>query len=295
MATVSIVIRTLNEGKYLGACLKAIAAQEVVDLDVEVVVIDSGSVDATLNIAAAHGARITQIQKSDFTFGRSLNQGCAFATGDIFVLLSGHCIPVGSDWLTRLVAPLRDGRAVYCYGRQIGRGGITKFSEHQLFAKYFPPEDCIPQEGFFCNNANAAILRKTWLKRPFDETITGLEDMMLAKAIVTNGEKIAYVGNASVEHLHEETWRKVRIRFERESIALQKIMPDVHVRFSDFLLYATSGILTDWGVALRTGEFLREALGIVAFRICQYWGAWRGNAETRELSRIRKAEYFYPR
>lgn len=295
MTDISIVIRTLNEAKYLGECLDAIAAQDTGDLLVEVVMVDSGSTDDTMELAEARGARLTHIQKSEFTFGRSLNQGCEFARGDILVFLSGHCVPVRSDWLMRLVAPLRDGTAVYSYGRQIGRSGVTKFSEHQLFAKYFPPEDRIPQEGFFCNNANSAILRKVWQAQPFDETITGLEDMALAKRLVAGGAKIAYVGSAPVEHLHEETWRKVRIRFEREAIALQGIMPDVHVRFGDFLRYTVSGILTDWGLALQNGCFLREAPSIVAFRTCQFWGAYRGNAATREISHSRKEAYFYPR
>jgi glycosyltransferase involved in cell wall biosynthesis len=294
MVSISIVIRTLNEGKYLGECLSAIASQEIESMSIEVVIVDSGSTDETLEIAKAHGTRITHIKKSEFTFGRSLNRGCAFATGDILVLLSGHCIPVGPRWLADLVAPLREGIAVYSYGGQIGRQGVTKFSEHQLFAKYFPPENRVPQEGFFCNNANSALLRRAWEENPFDETITGLEDMALAKTLVARGEKIAYVGTAPVEHLHEESWKKVRIRFEREAIALQGIMPDVHVSFGDFLRYTVSGILTDWGQALNQGCLGREFASIVAFRTCQFWGAWRGNAATREISRARKEQYFYP-
>jgi rhamnosyltransferase len=295
MTDISIVIRTLNEAPYLSACLDAIATQDVGDLTVEVVVIDSGSTDGTRQIAERSGARLTNIDKSEFTFGRSLNRGCAFATGAILVLLSGHCIPVGRDWLTRLVAPLQTGQAIYSYWGQIGRAGVTKFSEHQLFAKYFPPENRVPQDGFFCNNANSALLRSAWDTAPFDETITGLEDMALAKQLVARGDQIAYIGSAQVEHLHEETWRKVRIRFEREAIALQGIMPDVHVRFGDFLRYTTSGILTDWSLALSQGAFLREATSIVAFRVCQFWGAYRGNAATREMAFSRKEAYFYPR
>lgn len=291
---ISIVIRTLNEGKFLGECLASIAAQQIGEMRIEVVVIDSGSTDQTVQIAEARGARLTDIQKSEFTFGRSLNRGCAFAHGRFLVLLSGHCVPVGQHWLAELIAPLRDGTAVYSYGRQVGRDGVTKFSEKQHFTRYFPPESRIPQEGFFCNNANSALLRSAWEEAQFDETITGLEDMALAKLFVAQGHKIAYVGTAAVEHLHDETWHKVRVRFEREAIALQSIMPDVHMSFIDFLRYTASGILIDWRLAISQGVFCREALGVVAFRSCQFWGAYRGNAITRELSRSRKEAYFYP-
>lgn len=291
---ISIVIRTLNESKYLGECLRAIAMQKIEDMRVEVVVIDSGSTDSTLHIAKRSGARITSINRADFTFGRSLNRGCTFARGRFLVLLSGHCIPLGQHWLSDLLAPLRDGKAVYSYGGQVGRDGITKFSERQLFSKYFPPEDRIPQEGFFCNNANSALLRSIWEKNPFDENVTGLEDMALAKKLISQGLKIAYVGTAAVEHIHEETWHKVRMRFEREAIALQGIMPDVHVGFLDFIRYSAIGIFSDWKLAIKNRVFFREAMGIVAFRSCQFWGAYRGGSMTRELSRSRKESYFYP-
>ena len=45
----------------------------------------------------------------------------------------------------------------------------------------------MPQGGFFCNNANAALLKAVWEEHPFDEELTGLEDMHLAKKLTENG------------------------------------------------------------------------------------------------------------
>ena len=80
---VSVVIRTYNEARYLEELLLGIAAQERPDFDVEVVLVDSGSTDGTLDIASQHGARIVHIRKQDFTFGRSLNVGCRAALGSV--------------------------------------------------------------------------------------------------------------------------------------------------------------------------------------------------------------------
>ena len=157
----SIVIRTLNEARYLGDLLTMIARQEAPGLEVETVLIDSGSTDGTVDIARAHGARVTTIDKSEFSFGRSLNRGCAFATGDILVMISGHCVPAGTDWLAALCQPLIDGVASYSYGRQIGDDD-SNYAERRIFAKYFPETAAIPQDGFFCNNANAAVTRAAW-------------------------------------------------------------------------------------------------------------------------------------
>jgi len=103
---VSIIIRTLNEERYLDELLVAIETQNATDFSYEVVIVDSGSTDNTLTMAKSHNARITYIKKKDFTFGRSLNIGCDFAHGEYLVFISGHCIPANKDWLQSLIAPL---------------------------------------------------------------------------------------------------------------------------------------------------------------------------------------------
>lgn len=291
----SIVIRTYNEGKWLGEALEACRRQDDSRFSYEIVIVDSGSTDDTLAIAEKHGARITHIKKSDFTFGRSLNVGCEAAKGRFLVFISGHCIPVGDQWLAELVAPLADGRCAFTYGRQIGRDGVTKFSEAQLFGKYFPEHSAIPQEGFFCNNANSAVRADIWETYRFDEEVTGLEDMVLGKQLVADGHKIGYVAGAPVVHLHEETWSKVKIRYEREAVALQGIMPEVHIGFGDFVRYAAVGMMFDWSEALSQRRFWKEAGDIFMFRLMQYWGAYRGNNDHRKMSQERKDRYFYPR
>ena len=184
---VSIVIRTLNEQRHLAELLTSIRDQETEEFDVESIIVDSGSTDATLEIAEQFGCRITHIEKHEFTFGRSLNLGCDFADGEILVFVSGHCVAASRAWLKELIRPIRKGLAQYTYGKQVGRD-TTKFSEVKLFEKYFPEDSEVPQEGFFVNNANSAILRTTWNKFRFDERVTGLEDMELAKRMVESGE-----------------------------------------------------------------------------------------------------------
>ena len=289
----SIVIRTLNEAAYLDDLLTMVSRQVTPGLEVEVVVIDSGSTDGTVGIATRHGARVTTIRRSEFSFGRSLNLGCDFARGDILVFVSGHCVPVDEHWLARLCAPLVEGRVAYAYGRQVGDDD-SNFSERRIFAKYFPQASAVPQEGFFCNNANAAILRGTWEAHRFDEELTGLEDMALAKAIVAAGGRIGYVAEAAVFHHHSETWAGVRRRFEREAIALQTIMPEVHLTRADVVRYVISSIWLDWQSAARHGRLRREAWSILRYRLAQYVGSYAGNNDHRRLSRERKNRFFYP-
>jgi len=290
---VSIVIRTYNEQRHLPELLGAISRQEL-DFDYETVVVDSGSTDDTLDIANNFGCRITHIEKQNFTFGRSLNIGCDAAEGRVLVFISGHCIPCETDWLAKLTAPVRDGIAQYSYGRQVGRG-TTKFSERQVFSKYYPEAGKLLQEGFFCNNANAAVSREAWEQHKFDETLTGLEDLKFAKTVVDTGHQISYVAEAPVFHIHDESWHQVRMRYEREALALREIMPEVHVGFTDFLRYFFGGILHDLGIALEQKMFLKYATEVIAFRWMQFWGTYRGNLEHRQVSAKQREEYFYPK
>jgi rhamnosyltransferase len=290
---ISIIIRTLNESKHIKNLLQMICSQELHGLKTEVIVVDSGSTDNTVEIAAEYDCHIEKIAKSDFSFGRSLNIGCSVAVGDILVMVSGHCLPVETDWLISLCQPIIDGRASYCYGRQIGVA-TTYLSERQIFSKYFPMGSKIPQDGYFCNNANSALDRTIWASYPFDEELTGLEDLELAQRIYRAGEKIAYVSEAVVFHIHNETWQQVRRRFEREAIALQTIKPQFHLFGIDILRYTLTSICMDLKCSINEGVFFSSWKNIFLYRINQFWGAWNGNVEHRKLSRREKEKFYFP-
>lgn len=290
---VSIVIRTLNEERYLEELLSSISKQKKINFDVEVVLVDSGSEDNTLSIAKKYESKITFIKKEEFTFGKSLNIGSEFSNGDILVYISGHCIPVNDLWLSSLIKPILENKSGYTYGRQIGRD-TTKFSETQIFKKYFPKDSKIPQKGFFCNNANSAISKKIWQRFKFDEKVTGLEDMELAKRYTQNGGDISYVASAQVFHIHDETWAQTRRRYEREALAMQSIMPEIQMNFFDMLRYILASIITDSKEALYQKVFLNEFISIIKFRIAQFGGSYLGNHFNRVTSKKRKESYYYP-
>ena len=291
---VSIIIRTYNEQRYLGDLLAAIKNQILETYAHETVIVDSGSTDGTLDIAGKFGCRIVHIRKQEFSYGRSLNIGCDAASGDVLVFISGHCVPTNPHWLQSLISPLDKESIVYTYGSQVGNSN-TKFSEQQHFAKDYPEQSKLPQDGFFCNNANAALLKSVWKENYFDESLTGLEDMHLSKRLVSQGFKIGYVAEAMVFHLHEESWSQVRRRFEREAIALQHVMPEVHISFIDFVRYFFNGVLWDFRIAAKNKGVIGRSKEILLYRLMQFWGAYRGNHIHRVLSKKQKEEYFYPR
>lgn len=291
---VSIIIRTLDEERHLQALLEGIENQDAPGLQVETVIVDSGSVDRTLEIAEAYACNVEHIARDQFSFGGSLNQGCARARGEVLVFISGHCVPCDSNWLAKLVAPIERGAAQYVYGRQVA-GPDTRFSEARLFERQYPETSVIPQASIFCNNANAALRRDVWEKFEFSTECAGLEDMELAKRIRARGCAIGYEAGASVFHHHDERWQEVRWRFEREALALQEIMPEVHISGVDFLRYFASAVWHDLRCAAAEGSALGTLSEIVNFRWQQYLGSYRGNHRQRMLSRRNKDQYFYPK
>jgi len=134
---ISIIFRALNEEKYFELALKACKNQILDDMTMEIILVDSGSSDRTLEIARKYNCEIVSIPRNLFSFGRSLNWGCSVAKGKHLVFISAHCIPTHDRWLHNLIMPLVKGEASYSYGKQLG-GEQSNFSEKQLFAKYFP-------------------------------------------------------------------------------------------------------------------------------------------------------------
>lgn len=291
---ISIVFRALNEEKFFEQALKACYNQELDGLSMEIILVDSGSTDRTIEIAKKYDVNILTIPRNLFSFGRSLNWGCKAAKGEFLIFISAHCIPTHNRWLLNLIDPLRNDEAVYSYGKQIG-GFESKFSESQLFAKYFPEHDRRQCTDFFINNANSAILASVWKEHEFDEEVTGLEDMVLGKKIIESGHQLAYVADAPVTHIHEESYRQVHHRYYREALTLRKVMPEIHMGFFDFCRFTIAGIQNDIFAARRQKVLSKYFLDIIVFRFMQFWGSYKGQNENKKISREQKEAYYYPR
>lgn len=287
----SIIIRCYNEEAHIGRLLSGIMQQTTDDF--EVIVVDSGSTDATLSIASQYRVKILKINKEDFSFGNSLNIGCEAASGQFLVIVSAHVYPVYNDWITQLLQPFENERVACVYGRQCGDHS-TKFSEHQVFANWFPEKSDMNQDHPFCNNANAAVRRSVWEKTRYNETITGLEDLAWAKQVMSTGLRIAYKAEAEVIHVHEETPGQVLNRYRREAIAMKAIYPQEKFSFMNFLHMFAKNALNDACLALKHGMFWREVFSILSFRSMQFWGTYRGYAQRGSVSSSLRRKFYYP-
>lgn len=288
----SIVIRAYNEEKHIGRLLKGIRHQTL--KDVEIILVDSGSTDDTVSVAESFGARIVKIASDEFTFGRSLNFGIRAATQELVVIASAHVYPVYHDWLESLLRPFEDEQVALTYGKQRGPDS-AKYSEQQIFHRWYPDVSKLKQETAFCNNANAAIRKTLWEKNLYDETLTGLEDLAWAKWAKEQGYVIAYVAEAEVLHVHNETPRGVLNRYRREAMAFKKIYPESHFSIYDFIRLTTANIFSDLWHAAREGVLWKNLASIFWFRFMQFYGTRTGYRETSLITPQLRDTFYYAR
>ena len=288
---VSAVIRAHNEGKHIGRLLKGFE-QQTVKPD-EVILVDSGSTDDTVSIAESAGCTVVHIAKSEFSFGRALNRGCAAATGDILLFASAHVYPVYNTHVEHIVSAFdREGVAI-AYGRQVG-DERTKFSESRVMLKWFPNQNIWDQGHPFSNNANAAVLKSVWHESPYDETLTGLEDLDFAKKAIEKGYKIAYVADAPVVHVHEETWSIIRNRYRREAMAYARIVEGSKMSLPNAVGLALSNIAGDYKEAVHAHCLRNNAVSIPLFRFAQFIGTWQGFRAPDHVSARLRERFYYP-
>jgi rhamnosyltransferase len=288
----SIIIRAYNEEKHIGRLLEGIKYQTI--KDVEVILVDSGSTDSTVSIADTFGAHVVHIHPEEFTFGRSLNLGIKEANRELIVIVSAHVYPVYPDWLSSLLCPLEDDKVALTYGKQRGPDS-AKFSEQQIFHHWYPDLGRPKQDTAFCNNANAAIRKSLWEKNKYDESLTGLEDLAWAKWAKEQGYAIAYVPEAEIIHVHNETPHGVFNRYRREAIAFKRIYPESHFSVYDFLRLTTTNIISDIWHAAREHVLLKNLKSILWFRFMQFHGTRKGYRDSSLITPQLRETFYYAR
>jgi rhamnosyltransferase len=292
MSDCSIVVRAYNEEKHIGRLLTGIMQQTI--KNVEIILVDSGSTDATVAIASRFPVKVVHIHPEEFTFGHSLNQGILHAQTERVVIASAHVYPVYPDWLERLLAPLDDPNVALVYGKQRGNSA-SKFSEQQIFAHWFP-DHAPPRQSYpFCNNANAAIRRAMWEQRPYDEDLPGLEDLDWARWVMEQGQQIIYVPEAEIIHVHHETPRAVYNRYRREGMAFKRIFPQEHFSLGNFLRLFTSNFVSDMWHAAHQHRLWGNLGSMAWFRLMQFWGTYQGFRQSGPLTWGLRQTFYYPR
>ena len=204
---ISILVRTFNSGKTLDQVLSRMKLA----VDDEIIIVDSGSNDNTLEIAEKHGARII-ISPPPFNYSRTLNEGFSVVRNPWVLVISSHCIPTHSGLLERMreVVSNADPQLVVAYGKsyiripeeisnQVEIGGIDEWKNGRLHP-----------------GGNVLALYRTdiWKRYPFDESLATAEDMAWFicvaeagyRAAVVHDAMVLYRNQGSLRHMFRKGW-----------------------------------------------------------------------------------------
>lgn len=293
--SVSLLIRALNEAEHLEQLTDAIKSQTVVPN--QMVLVDSGSSDGTVELAEKLGFEVVHIKKEDFSFGRSLNVGVSHCSGELIVNLSAHVYPVEKIFVAELVKAFENPKVGFAYTRQQGNRE-SAFSELMIMRNWYPVGETHQVTSLpFANNASSAFRRSTWQNLIFDEMLPGLEDIDFCRKLIARGMSVKYVPTVSIIHIHNENWSKVRNRYRREAIALRAIFQGSRLGLIDSISLCLRNIVSDVKHLIRGDSrksSIKELVGIIKFRTAQFIGAYFGGRYKGEASSELIRKMYHP-
>src|ERR1700676_3126230 len=210
MIEASIIIPTKNGAKDIGACLEAVYSQRNAGR-FEVLVIDSGSTDGTLEIVRRYPVRLEQIPPEAFHHARTRNYAAGLAKGEVLVFLSQDAIPASDMWLAAFLSNFNEPAVGAVYGRQLPKAE-SGLERRSAFAVMYGGARIVkmPMDGidlghkyYHFSNANSAVRRMVWEATRFPDDLKVFEDVGIAKRILDSGWSIVYEPEAAVYHSHD--------------------------------------------------------------------------------------------
>ena len=221
---VSFVIPTYNAGKYIERCLRSIVSQGYPEKAIEIVVIDGGSTDDTLEICERFNLRLLNNPEKLAEIGQAL--GIKAARGDLIVAFAADNALPTSDWLLHMIRPFqehpelaaafslpiadRKDSAMNRYYCDIKTDPLTFFvfnsfgnrlrtykplireDEYDIFI--FPKDDC----------PLVALAQGFVLRKEFVPSSIGLDDVAPFCDMVSRRLPIAMVRSVGIYHYHLE-------------------------------------------------------------------------------------------
>lgn len=236
----TVLIPTFNGEKYLDRLLHAVESQDFAGT-FEILIIDSGSSDATLDIIGTHQAvRLVEIPSSEFGHGKTRNLAAKLARGRNIAYLSHDAIPTDSSWLTNITAPL-DPAGLNCVGvvgKHIARANCSPLLKYEIEGVF---RACGPDGGttvidgalsqthemtageLFYSDVNSATRRDFLLTTIPYRDVNYSEDMAFARDLLEAGYRKAFAATAVVEHSNDVTFSEYGKRIFDETLGMRRV------------------------------------------------------------------------
>jgi rhamnosyltransferase len=251
---VSVIILTRNGMPLVEQCLRAVLDQETSWL-FEVIVIDSGSSDGTLELVKSLPVELICIKPKEFNHGQTRNFGASKARGEYIVFLVQDAVPVDDTFLQRLVEAAQLPGAAGSYGRELPwpsdhsliRLNMEKtLSQHQEQMQQSLPshsswQELSPQMKFELatfHDTCSCLCRQIWKEHSFRPLAYG-EDLDWGARVIRAGYKIVSEPRAAVYHSHDRSsWYELKRAYADHELVMSL--------FGYHLFPSLSGVVWSW-------------------------------------------------
>lgn len=204
-ARVDVVMRTKNSDWVVDRALAALYSQRHRDFDL--LVVDSGSTDRTLEIVRRHPHRLVEIEARQYYPGLVLNRALEQTSAPIVVFQNSDVVPLDPFALERLLAPFADPEVTATFARQLPRPEAHTWVRRDYAVAF--PEHGEPPAFMTYSLPFAALRRSAWEEHPFYADAWGSEDTEWGHWARTNGRVVRYVPDSVVMHSHNYTLRQL--------------------------------------------------------------------------------------
>lgn len=246
---VTVAIPVYNGARYLDEVLRAVRAQ-VVDSEVELLVIDSGSTDGSLEICARHGARIHSIPKEEFSHGGTRNLAMGMAQGEHVAFITQDATPSHDGWLAALLEGFAQADEVaLVFGPHDARPDASHMIKAEMerhFATWGESGTRIdvqrlgrsatelelyrrfPGLWTFFSDVNGCVAKWAWQQVPYRQ-VPYAEDQLLGREMIEAGFAKVFHPDARVQHSHDYPPVQFLRRYFDEFRSLREVLDHVEV------------------------------------------------------------------
>jgi len=228
---INIIIPTYNGGQVFSKCLEMIGQQDY-GAEIQLIVVDSGSTDGTIELAERAEALIRKIDKNEFHHANTRNEAVLLADFENIVFTVQDAVPCSESWLSELERSLFEADVAAVYTDQIPHDDATPYARFEIesISRARGREQKIQQieslEAFnempydvayrtiSLDNVCAIYRKDLLIDIPFPE-VDFAEDMAWALKNMLIGHKVLYNPNIKVKHSHN---RSPEYAFNRQVI-----------------------------------------------------------------------------
>jgi rhamnosyltransferase len=243
----------------------------------DVLVVDSGSSDGTLEYIGSRGINIIKISPRDFGHGKTRNLAISKTESPYLAIITQDAIPENELWLKTLVESVEaDDRIAGAYGRHLATKDADPFTRSDLL-DHFEHHAALPklifssskgisnEDKVFFSSNNCCIRRSVWKLIPYED-VDFCEDQLWAKNILEAGYAKAYCNQAVVRHSHNyKLFEKLQRGFDEargfqknsinvRRIKLKDILWNVIIIYRKDLVKLREGLVPD----VKLAQFIRR-------------------------------------